>query len=80
MGYDRRVSASQGDRDYLRRLGEYKAEQHGAALAAHLALSPTERLARSVALMRRWWSAARPRQDDPTPFYDRARRLGLYRP
>ena len=64
----------------MRRLGEAKAASHAAAHAAHLALSQEERLARSVALMRRYIASAPPRHDDPTPFYDRARRLGLYRP
>ena len=67
-------------RDHLRRLGSYKAESHGAALSAHLALSPGECLARSVALMRRFFSTTAQRHDDPSPFFDRARRLGLYRP
>ena len=74
------MTVSERERDHLRRLGSYKAESHGAALSAHLALSPAERLARSVALMRRFFSTTARGHDDPSPFFDRARRLGLYRP
>jgi hypothetical protein len=80
IGYDRGVASSERDREYLRRLGGYKADAHRAAQASHLALPLEERLARSVALMRRFAGAARGRTDDPSPFYERARRLGLYRP
>ena len=80
MRYDRRVAVSDREREHMRRLGEYKSQGHGAATAAHLALSREDRLARSVALMRRFFSLPRQRQDDPTPLFDRARRLGLYRP
>lgn len=80
MRYDPVVAVSEQERDYMRRLGAFQAQGHAEALAAHLALPPAERLARSIALMRRFMASARPRNDDPTPFYDRARRLGLYRP
>jgi hypothetical protein len=79
------LSVSDRERDYMRRLGEFQAQGHAEGTAAHLALRPAERLARSFALMRRFMvsAAARrrdPAPDDPTPLYDRARRLGLYRP
>jgi hypothetical protein len=74
------MPVSQREREHMRRLGALKAREHAAATAAHLALSPAERLARSLALMRRFLATARPRPDAPTPLYDRARRLGLYRP
>lgn len=71
---------SDRDREYLRRLGELQDEEHAAAVEAHLALSLDERLARSVSLMQRFLGSVSPSADDPTPFYERARRLGLYRP
>jgi hypothetical protein len=64
----------------MRRLGAFQAQGHAQALSAHLALPPSERLARSLALMRQFLARASVRNDDPTPFYERARRLGLYRP
>ncbi len=78
--YDPEVAVTDHDRDYMRRLGEFQAAGHAAATAAHLAKSVAERLAASVALMQRSLSSNRSRHDDPTPLYDRARRLGLYRP
>lgn len=74
------MAVSDHDRDHLRRLGEAKARSHAEVTAAHMARSAAERLAASVALMQRHLPTTRPRDDDPTPFYDRARRLGLYRP
>jgi primosomal protein N'' len=80
MGYPGVVTVSDRDRDYLRRLGALKAQSHHDATTAHLARSLAERLAASVALMLRHLPTTRPRVDDPSPFYERARRLGLYRP
>lgn len=74
------VAPADRERAYLERLGSYKRESHEAAHAAHLALPPAARLERSLALMRRGPGVARPRVDDPSPFFERARRLGLYRP
>jgi hypothetical protein len=80
MRYDQTVPVSDEEREYMRRLGKFQEQGHADALAAHLALPPSQRLARSLALMRQFHASARPRNDDPTPFYERARRLGLYRP
>jgi hypothetical protein len=76
------MRVSERDREYMRRLGEAEAEAHAERLAEHLALDVAERLRRSMALARRFWRTANvaSRHDDPTAFYDRARRLGLYRP
>jgi hypothetical protein len=79
-GYDRPMAVTEREREHFRRLGEEKARSHAAAAAEHLALSMDERLARSLVLMRQFLRSAQPRDDDPSPFYDRARRLGLYRP
>lgn len=80
LRYDQHVTVSERDRDYMRRLGAFQADGHAQATAAHLARSPAERLAASLALMLRYLSTTPARRDDPAPFYDRARRLGLYRP
>jgi hypothetical protein len=80
MRYDPPVAISDREREHMRRLGELKARSHAAAAAAHRSLPPAERLARSIALMRRFLGSARHRVDDPSPFYERARRLGHYRP
>lgn len=75
-----KVSAS--DRDYMRRIAEAKAASHAEAAARHRALPLRERLRRSWEIFLAGRSAQGPadRDDDPTPFYDRARALGLYRP
>lgn len=68
------------DRDYMRRLGEWKAESHREQLASHLAKSGRQRLIAGLRLMLE--GPLFPRQQDdegPSEFYDRARRLGLYR-
>jgi hypothetical protein len=73
------MSASERDREHFRRIGAAKAESHRESLAAHLALPLHDRLARSWDLYLRFRDPdAPPRDDDPTPFYDRARALGLY--
>lgn len=70
------------EREHLRRIGEYKADSHRDAEARHLALSLSERLARSwqLYLEGRSTAALDRRDDDPSPFYAKARALGLYRP
>jgi hypothetical protein len=63
----------------MRRIGAYKELSHREAQAEHLARSLDDRLRRSWLLYRRY--GRRPPagpHDDPTPFYDRARELGLY--
>lgn len=78
--YAATVAVSEHDRDFLRRLGGFQEEGHRAAVAAHQARSPAERLRWSIELMLRHLPSARARLDDPSPFYARARRLGLYQP
>jgi hypothetical protein len=65
----------------MRRLGRYKAESHREALEAHLALESEQRLiaALEIAVAGPFLAYAGV-EDDPAPFYDRARGLGLYRP
>ena len=76
------MSAEERERDHMRRIGAYKADSHREAEARHLALSLSERLARSWQLYLEGRSAAalERRDDDPSPFYAKARALGLYRP
>lgn len=66
----------------MRRIGVYKELSHREALAEHLATSLDERLRRSWRLYQRYRHRVRRDEpkDDPTPFYDRARELGLYEP
>ena len=71
--------ASQRDRDYMRRLGEYQDEAIAEWRAAWRALPLHIRLQHSAA--RRFGMPVSPRRDpeEPGRFYERARRLGLYR-
>lgn len=64
----------------MQRLGAFQDEGHVEALARHLALPLDERLRRSLELSKRLMPHANlgGREDDPTPFYARARALGLY--
>jgi hypothetical protein len=76
------MAVSDEDREYMRRIGVYKALSHREAQAEHLAGSLDERLRRSWRLYQRFRHRVRHANatDDPTPFYDRARELGLYKP
>jgi len=75
------MAVSEADREYLRRLGAYKALSHAEALAEHLALPMSERLQRSWELYLRHGKPRDPNDpDDARGFYDRARALGLYQP
>ena len=75
------MAVSEREREYMRRLGALKEESHQEAAAAHARVPVSERLRRSWALYEANRASARleERQDDPSPFYDRARALGLYR-
>lgn len=68
------------DRAYFARIGAIKGASHASATQSHLSLSLDERLERSWQLYLANREAARERVDDPSPFYERARALGLYRP
>ena len=76
------MPVSERDREVMRRLGEAKAASHDEAAARHRELPITERLRKSWALYLAGRSprSQHVRDDDPTPFYERARTLGLYRP
>ncbi len=72
------MGVSERDRAFMARVGEYKRESHAEAQARHRALPLDERLARSweLFLAGRTAASSRQRDDDPSPFYDRARALG----
>ena len=77
------VIASERDRDYMRRWGEWKRESHELARARHLALPMWERLVISAYITQQnqhlaTWELRT--DDQPELFYERAKRLGLYRP
>jgi hypothetical protein len=76
------MPVSDRDREVMRRIGAAKAASHAEAAAEHRALTVAERLQRSWALYlaRRDPGLSESRDDDPTPFYARARELGMYRP
>lgn len=75
-------TVSDWDREYMKRLGRYKEESHRDAIAAHLERSPNDRLtvARRFCRDQRFWGGWKLREDDPAPFYEIAKRRGLYRP
>jgi hypothetical protein len=65
----------------MRRIGAAKAASHAEAQAAHLALPIEERLRRSWRLYETTRASVKQEpEDDPSPFYEKARALGLYRP
>jgi hypothetical protein len=76
------MPVSERDREVMRRIGAAKAASHVEAAARHSALPLVERLRRSWALYLAGRAARTPetREDDPTPFYERARKLGMYQP
>lgn len=75
------MAVSDRDKQYFARIGLLKDESHATAARAHQLLSLDERLSASWALYlaHRAMADLTRRDDDPSPFYDRARKLGLYR-
>lgn len=78
------TKASRRDRAYFRALGRFKYESHLDALRSHLARSGKERLVRAISFVvdGPHFDPQHPVADDdhPEELYERARRLGLYRP
>lgn len=74
------MAISHEDAAYMQRIGEIKRQSHKDASREHLALSLEERLRRSWELSVASGATKATRDDDPTPFYDLARSLGLYTP
>jgi hypothetical protein len=73
------MAVSERERAFMARLAAYKAESHAEAQARHRALPLDERLQRGweLYLAGRDTGASRERNDGPSPFYERARALGL---
>jgi len=73
------MAVSERERAFIERVAGYKAQSHREAQARHRALGLDERLERSweLFLAGREARAARERDDDPSPLYERARALGL---
>jgi hypothetical protein len=76
------MTVSERDIEYMQRLGRFQEEGRRERMSRHASLSPEERLSRSLEMSQAYLGQARVKfpNDDPTPFYDRARQLGLYRP
>lgn len=74
------MTVTGSDRQFMERIGRYKAVTHADAATRHLALPLAERLERSwnLYLTYRTSTTRRPRTDNPNAFYERARTLGLY--
>ena len=73
------MGVSERDRAFMTRIAGYKAASHAEAQAKHQALPLEERLRRSweLYLAGRGAAEGREREDDPSPFYARARARGL---
>ena len=74
--------ASEHDREYMRRIGRIHEEIEQEELAEHVSRAPRERMVAALALMLQgpYFEPRNPRDaDDPSQFYERAKRLGLYR-
>ena len=77
------MPVSNSDREFMRRIGAYKAAAHAEMESRHRASTLAERLRQSWALYLATRSSVRivdSRDDDPSAFYARARARGLYRP
>ena len=71
----------QTDRDYFARIATAKTRSADLANVEQAALTVAERLALGLRLSRMAQSLGSPTpEDDPSPFYARARARGLYRP
>ena len=81
------MAITEREREYFRRIGEWKAQSHADARAYHLSLPVRERLVRSLNSSIPWRDAyfARLRAGEKPPqvepgveaFYERARALGI---
>jgi hypothetical protein len=74
------MAVSDRDRRHFERIGSAKAASHAEATERHRALTLEQRLHESWQLYLRHRDEVdvSKRDDDPSPFYERARRLGLY--
>jgi hypothetical protein len=74
------MPVSEREQQYMHRIGVLKAGSHEEARTQHRSLPLDERLRQSWRLFLSLRPAANlhNRHDDPSPFYERARRLGLH--
>jgi hypothetical protein len=77
-GASKPPTVTERDHEYFRRLGEWKRKSHEEAHRAQLERSGFERLCYSFGFGGQEDGRSR-EDDDPGQFYERARRLGLYR-
>lgn len=75
---DQPAKASERDRDYFRRLGEFEREGRMEWLRALQSLTLDERLRRSFERTRRGRPYPRREPEDLAAIYARARRLGIH--
>jgi len=74
------MAVSRYEKTFMRRLGAFKAESHMDATRKHREMPLAVRLQRSWELfLAGRATASATDNDDPSPFYERARALGLYR-
>jgi hypothetical protein len=71
--------ASERDKAYIRRLGQYELEGRIEWMRYLMSLTIDERLRRSFERTQMGTPYSRREPDDPSAIYERARRLGLYR-
>ena len=71
--------ASERDKAYIRRLGQYELEGRIEWMRYLMSLTIDERLRRSFEQTQMHPPYPRREPDDPSAIYERARRLGLYR-
>ena len=71
--------ASERDKAYIRRLGQYELEGRIEWMRNLMSLTIDERLRRSFERTQMGTPYPRREPDDPAAIYERARRLGLYR-
>lgn len=78
-----RPTVSEHDRQYFRRIGEYKKEAAADRLRWHLSMPGLERLESVLRQNDQYLTPERIGRslagDDPSPLYERARKLGLIR-
>jgi hypothetical protein len=72
------MPVSERDREQMRRIGGSKSRSHEDSRLAHLSLPLDERLRRSLEVSIATGLPGMSRDDDPSPFYERARALSLY--
>lgn len=74
-----RRTVSEHDREHFRNIGRWKHEMHEQARLEQLARGGRERILYSLAMtLSGPYFDRDARDDDPSPLYERARRLGLY--